>query len=108
MVEHEPTPKNPRKAQIQIDEELAQKLFEEEQAQFEREQRIARERVAEQEAKDAAFIEQMEDVQARMDANELLAARLQEQEREKIPVDEHARFLVETIAGRSSLQPREQ
>ncbi|GJT93342.1 putative reverse transcriptase domain-containing protein [Tanacetum coccineum] len=35
-----------------------------------------------QEAKDAALIEQMEDVQARMDADELLAARLQEQERE--------------------------
>ncbi|GKC42032.1 putative ribonuclease H-like domain-containing protein, partial [Tanacetum coccineum] len=76
MVEPEPTPKNPRKAQIQMDEELAQRLFEEEQAQFEREQRIARERAAEQEAKDAALIEQMEDVQARMDVDELLAARL--------------------------------
>ncbi|GKD85413.1 hypothetical protein Tco_1356567, partial [Tanacetum coccineum] len=64
MVEPEPTPKNPRKAQIQMDEELAQRLFEEEQAQFEKEQRIARERATEQEAKDAALIEQMEDVQA--------------------------------------------
>ncbi|GJV78966.1 hypothetical protein Tco_1514836 [Tanacetum coccineum] len=83
-----------------MDEELAQRLFEEEQAQFEREQRIARERAAEQEAKDAALIEQMEDVQARMDADELLAARLQEQEREQFSVDEQARFLVETIAAR--------
>ncbi|GJS27268.1 putative ribonuclease H-like domain-containing protein [Tanacetum coccineum] len=32
MVEPEPTPKNPRKAQIHMDEELAQRLFEEEQA----------------------------------------------------------------------------
>ncbi|GKE64322.1 hypothetical protein Tco_1518483 [Tanacetum coccineum] len=32
MVEPEPTPKNPRKAQIQMDEELAQRLLEEEQA----------------------------------------------------------------------------
>ncbi|GJZ53058.1 putative ribonuclease H-like domain-containing protein, partial [Tanacetum coccineum] len=80
----------------------------EEQSQFEREQRIARERAAEQEAKDAAFIEQMEDVQARMDADELLAVRLQEQEREQFSIDEHARFLVETIAARESLQPREQ
>ncbi|GKD60026.1 hypothetical protein Tco_1297535 [Tanacetum coccineum] len=56
-----------------MDEELAQRLFEEEQAQFEREQRIARERATEQEAKDAALIEQMEDVQARMDADELAA-----------------------------------
>ncbi|GJS49154.1 hypothetical protein Tco_0599275 [Tanacetum coccineum] len=54
-----------------MDEELAQRLFEEEQAQFEREQRIARERATEQEAKDAALIEQMKDVQARMDADKL-------------------------------------
>ncbi|GJR65131.1 putative ribonuclease H-like domain-containing protein [Tanacetum coccineum] len=100
MVEPEPTPKNPRKAHIQMDEELAQRLFKEEQAQFEREQRIARERAAEQEAKDAALIEQMEVVQARMDANELLALRLQEQEREQFSIDEQARFLVETIAAR--------
>ncbi|GJR46944.1 hypothetical protein Tco_1315047 [Tanacetum coccineum] len=51
---------------------------------FEREQRIARERATKQEAKDAALIEQMEGVKERMDADELLAARLQEQEREHI------------------------
>ncbi|GJT58042.1 hypothetical protein Tco_0993096 [Tanacetum coccineum] len=62
MQEPEKPPKNLRKAQIQMDEELAMRLFKEEQAQFEREQRIARERAAEQEAKDAALIEQMEDV----------------------------------------------
>ncbi|GKE18608.1 hypothetical protein Tco_1426185 [Tanacetum coccineum] len=100
MVEPEPTPKNPRKAQIQMDEELAQRLFEEEQAQFEKEQRIAREKAAEQEAKDAALIEQMEDVQARMDADELLAERLQQEEREQFTVDEQARMLVDLIAER--------
>ncbi|GKE64321.1 hypothetical protein Tco_1518482 [Tanacetum coccineum] len=42
----------------------------------------------------------MEDVQVRMDADELLAARLQEKEREQFSVDEQARFLVETIAAR--------
>ncbi|GKD01666.1 hypothetical protein Tco_1171940 [Tanacetum coccineum] len=42
----------------------------------------------------------MEDVQARMDADELLAARLQAQEREQFFVDEQARFLVETIVVR--------
>ncbi|GKG66925.1 hypothetical protein Tco_0718105, partial [Tanacetum coccineum] len=46
-----------------MDEELAQKLFKEEQAQFEKEQRIAKERAVEQEAKEAALIDQMEDVQ---------------------------------------------
>ncbi|GKC35419.1 hypothetical protein Tco_1047803 [Tanacetum coccineum] len=47
MQEPEKPPKNPIKAQIQRDAEIAQRLFEEEQAQFEREQRIARERAAE-------------------------------------------------------------
>ncbi|GJS24676.1 hypothetical protein Tco_0453308, partial [Tanacetum coccineum] len=76
MQEPEKPPKNPIKAQIQRDAEIAQRLFEEEQAQFERVQRIARKRAAEQEANDAALIEKMEDIQARMDVDELLAERL--------------------------------
>ncbi|GJV80939.1 hypothetical protein Tco_1516809 [Tanacetum coccineum] len=72
----------------------------EDQAQFEREQRIARERAAEQEAKDAALIEQMEDIQARMDADELLAERLQQEEREQFTIEEKSRMLVEMIAER--------
>ncbi|GKC79876.1 hypothetical protein Tco_1130650 [Tanacetum coccineum] len=51
MQESEPTPKNSREAQIQIDAEIDKRMFEEEQAQVERDQKIARERVAEQEAK---------------------------------------------------------
>ncbi|GKA21251.1 hypothetical protein Tco_0701240, partial [Tanacetum coccineum] len=60
MQEPEKPPKNPRKAQIQKDEELAM----------------------------------------RMDPDALLAARLQEEEREQFSIDEQARFLVETIAER--------
>ncbi|GKE67466.1 hypothetical protein Tco_1521627, partial [Tanacetum coccineum] len=60
MVENEPTPKNPRKAHIQMDEELAQ----------------------------------------RMDADELLAERLQQKEREQFTIDEQARMLVDLIAER--------
>ncbi|GKC37543.1 hypothetical protein Tco_1049927 [Tanacetum coccineum] len=100
MQEPEKPPKNPIKAQIQRDAEIAQRLFEEEQAQFEREQRIARERVAQEEASNAALIAEFDDVQARMDADALLAARLQEEEREQFSIDEQARFLVETIAER--------
>nr|GFC78306.1 hypothetical protein [Tanacetum cinerariifolium] len=77
-----------------------QRLFKEEQAQFEREQRILREKVAEQEAKDAALIEQMEDFHARIDADALLAERLQQEEREHVTVDEQARMLVDLIAER--------
>ncbi|GKC02857.1 hypothetical protein Tco_0994467 [Tanacetum coccineum] len=67
---------------------------------FKKEQRIAREKAAEQEAKDAALIEQMEDVQARMDVDELLAERLQQEEREQFTVDEQARMLVDLIGKR--------
>ncbi|GKE18623.1 hypothetical protein Tco_1426200, partial [Tanacetum coccineum] len=82
IVEPEPTPKNPIKAHIQRDAEIAQRLFEEDQAQFEREQRIPRERATEQEAKDVALIAEFDNVQARMEADALLAAIIQEEERE--------------------------
>ncbi|GJY18382.1 hypothetical protein Tco_0389873 [Tanacetum coccineum] len=58
------------------------------------------ERAAEQEAKDATLIEQIEDVQARMDADVLLAERLQQEEREQFTVDEQARMLVDLIVER--------
>ncbi|GKE48701.1 hypothetical protein Tco_1479959 [Tanacetum coccineum] len=100
MQEPEKPLKNPKKAQIQRDAEISQRLFEEEQAQFEREQRIARERAAQEEASNAALIAEFDDVQARMGADALLAARLQEEEREQFSIDEQARFLVETIIER--------
>nr|GEX94015.1 hypothetical protein [Tanacetum cinerariifolium] len=70
------------------------------QAQFEREQKIAREKATEQEAKDAALIEQIKDVQVRMDADALLAERLQQEEREQFTVNEQAMMLVDLIAER--------
>nr|GEX76513.1 hypothetical protein [Tanacetum cinerariifolium] len=63
MVEPEPISKNPKKGQIQKDAEIAQRLFKEEQAQFKRERaKDCQGKATEQEAKDAALIEQMEDV----------------------------------------------
>ncbi|GJT85515.1 hypothetical protein Tco_1067232 [Tanacetum coccineum] len=61
--------------------------------------RMLGKRATKQEAKDAVLIEQIEDVQARMDADELLAARLQEQKREQFLIDEQARFLVENLCA---------
>ncbi|GJX37531.1 hypothetical protein Tco_0250834, partial [Tanacetum coccineum] len=81
MVEPGPTLKNLIKAQIQRDAEIAQ-------------------RAIEQEAKDAALIKQIEDVQARMDADVLLAERLQQEEREQFTVDEQASMLVDLIVER--------
>ncbi|GKD28769.1 hypothetical protein Tco_1239547, partial [Tanacetum coccineum] len=80
-VEEQPRRATPVPTVQSQDKELAQRLFEEEQAQFEKERRIAREKAAEQEAKDVTLIEQMEDVQARIDADELLVERLQQKER---------------------------
>ncbi|GKE47590.1 hypothetical protein Tco_1478848 [Tanacetum coccineum] len=56
-VEEEPKRATPVPTVQSQDKEIAQRLFEEEQEQFEREQRIARERAAEQEVKDATLIE---------------------------------------------------
>ncbi|GJZ13718.1 hypothetical protein Tco_0548948 [Tanacetum coccineum] len=97
MVEPKPTPKNPIKAQIQRDAEIAKRLHEEEKAELER---MQRERVAQEEASNAALIAEFDNVQARIEADAMLAARLQEKEREQFSIDEQARFLVETITER--------
>nr|GEU75994.1 ribonuclease H-like domain-containing protein [Tanacetum cinerariifolium] len=93
--------KEPRRA---IPPPIVQSQDKEEQAQFEREQRIAREKATEQEAKDAALIQQIEDVQARIDADALLSERLQQKEREQFTVDEQDRMLVDLIAERKREQ----
>nr|GEV70432.1 reverse transcriptase domain-containing protein [Tanacetum cinerariifolium] len=74
----------------------------------EREQRTAREKDVEQEAKDAALIEQIEDVQARIDADALLAERLQQEERKQFTVDEQAIMLVDLIAEKREVNDSKQ
>ncbi|GKD71940.1 hypothetical protein Tco_1326030 [Tanacetum coccineum] len=61
------------------DKELAMRLQEEEKSKLEK---MQRERAAQEEASNAALIVEFDDVQARMDADALLVARLQEEERE--------------------------
>nr|GEW90242.1 ribonuclease H-like domain, reverse transcriptase, RNA-dependent DNA polymerase [Tanacetum cinerariifolium] len=91
MVESEPISKNPIKVQIQRDAEIAQRLYEEEQAQFEREQRISRERAAEQEANDDALIEQIEDINnfVPMDSKEINDSEQQAEGSKKRPRVDH-------------------
>ncbi|GJZ40309.1 integrase, catalytic region, zinc finger, CCHC-type containing protein, partial [Tanacetum coccineum] len=57
-------------------------------------------KTVEQEAKDVALIEQIEDIQARIDANKLLAEILEQEEREQFTIEEKSRLLVEIIAER--------
>ncbi|GKD33848.1 hypothetical protein Tco_1249357, partial [Tanacetum coccineum] len=99
-MEPEPTSKNPIKAQIQRDAEIAQRLHEEEKAELER---IQRERAVQEESSNASLIAKFENVQARMEVDALLAARLQEKEREQFSIDEQARFLVEIIVERKRI-----
>ncbi|GJY28557.1 hypothetical protein Tco_0404324 [Tanacetum coccineum] len=96
IVKPEPTIKNPIKAQFQRDTEIAQRLHEEEKAKLER---MQRERATQEKAYNAALIAEFDNVQARMEADTLLAARLQEK-KEQFSIDEQARFLVEIIAER--------
>ncbi|GJU00093.1 hypothetical protein Tco_1110431 [Tanacetum coccineum] len=97
MQEPEKPLKNPRNAHIQMDEELAIRLHKEEKVALER---MQMDKAAQEEASNAALTAEFDDVQARMDADALLAVRLQEEEREQFSIDEQARFLVEIIAER--------
>nr|GEV53836.1 hypothetical protein [Tanacetum cinerariifolium] len=98
MRKHEKPPKNSRKAQIQMDEELALRLHEEEEK--DELERMQRDRSAQEEASNAALITEFNDVQARMDADALLAAKLQEEEKEQFSIDEQARFFMDIITER--------
>ncbi|GJS96686.1 hypothetical protein Tco_0803654 [Tanacetum coccineum] len=75
------------------DEEIARKMQEDWEAEEERK------RLAEEEAANAALIQDFDDIKARIKANRLLALRLQEQEREQFTMEERAKFLHDTIAA---------
>ncbi|GJS64558.1 hypothetical protein Tco_0679122 [Tanacetum coccineum] len=62
-----------KKDQIQSDEEYALRLHVEEQAEFER---LQKERVAQEEASRAASYEEIDNIQAMIEADEQLAARV--------------------------------
>nr|GEW13201.1 hypothetical protein [Tanacetum cinerariifolium] len=81
------------KAQMAIDEEVARQLNEQIQAELERE------RVDEEEATNAALIREYNEIHSRINADSIIAARLQEEERAKFTVKERAKFLHDTIAA---------
>ncbi|GJX24210.1 hypothetical protein Tco_0228655, partial [Tanacetum coccineum] len=56
-------------------------------------------KLAGEEATKAALIQYFDDIQARIEADRLLAVRLQEEERETFTVEERAKFLYDTIAA---------
>ncbi|GJU93161.1 hypothetical protein Tco_1317917 [Tanacetum coccineum] len=79
--------------QLARDEEMARKV----QEDWEAEEEVKK--LAEEEAIKAALSNEYDFIQARMEADRLLALRLQDEEREKFTVEERAKFLHDTIAA---------
>ncbi|GKB07695.1 hypothetical protein Tco_0835979, partial [Tanacetum coccineum] len=77
--------------QLAHDEEMARKI------QEEWESKVERKILAEEEATNDALIRNYDDVKARIEADRLLAERLQEEEREQFTIEERAKFLHDTI-----------
>ncbi|GJR23745.1 hypothetical protein Tco_0972272 [Tanacetum coccineum] len=83
--------------QLESDEEMARKIQEEWEAEEERN------RIAEEKAANEALIRNFDDIKARIEADRLLAEKLQEQEREQFTIEERAKFLHDTIAAQRTL-----
>ncbi|GKB95392.1 putative ribonuclease H-like domain-containing protein [Tanacetum coccineum] len=79
--------------QLAKDKEIARKVQEDWEAEEEMK------KLAEEEVTKAALIQDFNDIQARFKADRLLAARLQEEERETFTVEERAKFIYDTIAA---------
>ncbi|GJW34967.1 hypothetical protein Tco_0057887 [Tanacetum coccineum] len=75
-----------KKDLIRLDEEVALKL----QAEFDEEERLAREKAKKEQEANIALIETWDDIQAKIDVDHQLAERLQAQEQEELSVEEKA------------------
>ncbi|GKB58655.1 hypothetical protein Tco_0914841 [Tanacetum coccineum] len=80
-------------AQLANDEEIARKVQEE----WETEEK--NKKLVEEEATKVELIRDYDDIQARIKADSILAARLQEEKRENITIEERAKLLHDTIAA---------
>ncbi|GJW44197.1 hypothetical protein Tco_0072996, partial [Tanacetum coccineum] len=67
--------------------------------QEEWEEEEERNRIVEEKATNEALIRNFDDIKARIEADRLLAEKLQEQEREQFTIKERAKFLHDTIAA---------
>ncbi|GJZ87870.1 hypothetical protein Tco_0659652 [Tanacetum coccineum] len=85
-----------KKDQIRRDEEAALKL----QAEFDEEERLAREKAKKEKEANIALIETWDDIQAKIDADHQLAERLQSQEQEELYVEEKATLFQQLLEKR--------
>ncbi|GKA12170.1 hypothetical protein Tco_0691716 [Tanacetum coccineum] len=80
IIIEEPVKSMKKKDQINFDEETALKL----QAEFDEEERLAREKAKKEKKANIALIEEWDDIQAKIDDDHQLAERLQVQEQEEL------------------------
>ncbi|GKB65762.1 hypothetical protein Tco_0927174 [Tanacetum coccineum] len=80
-------------AQLANDEEITKKVQEEWEAEEEKK------KLAKEEDIMVAFINEYDFIQARLNADKILAEKLQEEEREKFTIEQRAKFLHGTIAA---------
>ncbi|GJY31445.1 hypothetical protein Tco_0414940 [Tanacetum coccineum] len=85
-----------KKDLIRLDEEVALKL----QAEFDEEERLAREKAEKEQEANIALIETWDDIQAKIDADHQLAERLQAQEQEELSVEEKATLFQQLLEKR--------
>ncbi|GJV27541.1 retrovirus-related pol polyprotein from transposon TNT 1-94 [Tanacetum coccineum] len=88
--------KSKKKDQIRLDEEAALRL----QAEFDEEERLARERAQKEQEANIALIAEWDDIQAKIDADYLLAERLQAKEQEELSDAEKATLFMKLLEKR--------
>ncbi|GJW14105.1 hypothetical protein Tco_0018238 [Tanacetum coccineum] len=85
-----------KKDLIRLDEEAALKL----QAEFDEEERLAREKAEKEKEANIALIETWDDIQAKIDVDHQLAERLQAQEQEELSIEEKATLFQQLLEKR--------
>ncbi|GJV65234.1 hypothetical protein Tco_1476062 [Tanacetum coccineum] len=92
----EPVKPLKKKDLIRLDEEAALKL----QAEFDEEERLARERAEKEKEANIALIETWDDIQVKIDVDHQLVERLQAQEQEELSVEEKATLFQQLLEKR--------
>ncbi|GJT08802.1 putative ribonuclease H-like domain-containing protein [Tanacetum coccineum] len=95
MIE-EPVKPMKKKVQIMLDEEVASRL----QAEFDEEERLAREKAEKEKEANIALTEKWDDIQAKIKADHELAPRLQAEEQEKLSDVEKATLFQQLLEKR--------
>ncbi|GJY54997.1 hypothetical protein Tco_0446661 [Tanacetum coccineum] len=92
----EPVKPMKKKDQIRRDEETALML----QAEFDEEERLAKEKAEKEKEANIALIETWDDIQAKIDVDHQLAERLQAQEQEELSIEEKATLFQQLLEKR--------